>query len=196
MWSWSFYADDDKNSETANQMGIIMGTSHHEPMARNHQEWVRKRKEYGEWDYRTNQKNIDQFFKEGIQRAAKTEDLITIGMRGDGDTPMGGKEGEDHKTVPNDAENIKLLEKIIRNQRNIIKDVTGKPADKTPQMWALYKEVQRYYDNGLKPPDDVIILLSDDNWGNLRRLPRGKEKNHPGGRVRNLLSRRLCRCAT
>lgn len=181
MWSWSFYADDDKNSETANQMGIIMGTSHHEPMARNHQEWVRKRKEYGEWDYRTNQKNIDQFFKEGIQRAAKTEDLITIGMRGDGDTPMGGKEGEDHKTVPNDAENIKLLEKIIRNQRNIIKDVTGKPADKTPQMWALYKEVQRYYDNGLKPPDDVIILLSDDNWGNLRRLPRGKEKNHPGG---------------
>ncbi|MGE4515045.1 MAG: glycosyl hydrolase 115 family protein [Chryseobacterium sp.] len=181
MWSWSFYADDDKNSETANQMGIIMGTSHHEPMARNHQEWVRKRKEYGEWDYRTNQKNIDQFFKEGIQRAAKTEDLITIGMRGDGDTPMGGKEGEDHKTVPNDAENIKLLEKIIRNQRKIIKDVTGKPADKTPQMWALYKEVQRYYDNGLKPPDDVIILLSDDNWGNLRRLPRGKEKNHPGG---------------
>ncbi|MFY7814551.1 MAG: glycosyl hydrolase 115 family protein [Chryseobacterium taeanense] len=181
MWSWSFYADDDKNSETANQMGIIMGTSHHEPMARNHQEWVRKRKEYGEWDYRTNQKNIDQFFKEGMQRAAKTEDLITIGMRGDGDTPMGGKEGEDHKTVPNDAENIKLLEKIIRNQRNIIKDVTGKPADKTPQMWALYKEVQRYYDNGLKPPNDVIILLSDDNWGNLRRLPRGKEKNHPGG---------------
>ncbi len=162
-------------------MGIIMGTSHHEPMARNHQEWVRKRKEYGEWDYRTNQKNIDQFFKEGIQRAAKTEDLITIGMRGDGDTPMGGKEGEDHKTVPNDAENIKLLEKIILNQRNIIKDVTGKPADKTPQMWALYKEVQKYYDNGLKPPDDVIILLSDDNWGNLRRLPRGKEKDHPGG---------------
>lgn len=181
MWSWSFYADDNKNSKTANEMGIIMGTSHHEPMARNHQEWARKRKEYGEWDYRTNQKNIDQFFKEGIQRAKDTEDLITIGMRGDGDTPMGGKEGEDHKTVPNDAENIKLLEKIIRNQRNIIKDVTGKTADKTPQMWALYKEVQRYYDNGLKPPDDVIVLLSDDNWGNLRRLPRGKEKNHSGG---------------
>jgi len=181
MWSWSFYADDNKNSETANQMGIIMGTSHHEPMARNHQEWVRKRKEYGEWDYRSNQKNIDQFFKEGIQRAAKTEDLITIGMRGDGDTPMGGKEGEDHKTVPNDEENIKLLEKIIQNQRKIIKDVTGKPANKTPQMWALYKEVQKYYDKGLNPPDDVIILLSDDNWGNLRRLPRGKEKKHPGG---------------
>ncbi|WP_294298954.1 glycosyl hydrolase 115 family protein [uncultured Chryseobacterium sp.] len=181
MWNWSFYADDGKNSETANQMGIIIGTSHHEPMARNHQEWVRKRKEYGEWDYRSNQKNIDQFFREGIQRAAKTEDLITIGMRGDGDTPMGGKEGEDHKTVPNDEENIKLLNKIIRNQRKIIKDVTGKPANKTPQMWALYKEVQKYYDKGLTPPHDVIILLSDDNWGNLRRLPRGKEKNHPGG---------------
>jgi hypothetical protein len=181
MWSWSFYADDAENSDTANKMGIIIGTSHHEPMARNHQEWVRKRKENGEWDYRTNQKKIDQFFREGIQRAAKTEDLITIGMRGDGDTPMGGKEGEDHKLIPNDTDNIRLLENIIRNQRKIIKEVTGKPADKTPQMWALYKEVQKYYDQGLKPPDDVIILLSDDNWGDLRRLPRGKEKNHPGG---------------
>jgi len=181
MWSWSFYADDAENSGTANKMGIIIGTSHHEPMARNHQEWVRKRKENGEWDYRSNQKNIDRFFREGIQRAAKTEDLITIGMRGDGDTPMGGKEGEDHKLIPNDASNIKLLEKIIQNQRKIIREVTGKPAGKTPQMWALYKEVQKYYDQGLKPPDDVIILLSDDNWGDLRRLPRGKEKNHPGG---------------
>lgn len=58
-------------------------------------------------------------------------------MCGDGDTPMDGKEGEDHKTVPNDEENIKLLEKIIQNQKKIIKDVTGKPANKIPQMWAL-----------------------------------------------------------
>ena len=73
MWSWSFYADDPENSKTANEMGIIMGTSHHEPMARNHQEWARKRKEYGVWDYTSNQKTIDQFFREGIERAADTE---------------------------------------------------------------------------------------------------------------------------
>ena len=94
MWGWSFYADDPENSKTAHEMGIIMGTSHHEPMARNHQEWVRKRSEYGAWDYASNQQVIDRFFREGMERAAGTEDLITIGMRGDGDTPMGGKEGE------------------------------------------------------------------------------------------------------
>jgi len=57
MWSWAFYADDPLNSKVADDMGVIMGTSHHEPMARNHQEWARKRNEYGVWDYATNQKD-------------------------------------------------------------------------------------------------------------------------------------------
>lgn len=181
MWGWSFYADDPENSRTANEMGIIMGTSHHEPMARNHQEWARKRKEYGAWDYVSNQAVIDRFFREGIERAAGTEDLITIGMRGDGDTPMGGKEGEDDKYVACDKENMRLMEKIFRNQRRIIKEVTGKAPEKRPQVWALYKEVQRFYDMGLRVPDDVIMLLSDDNWGNVRRLPNAEERKHPGG---------------
>ena len=181
MWGWSFYADDPENSKTANDMGVIMGTSHHEPMARNHQEWARKRKEYGAWDYASNQKVIDRFFREGIERAVDTEDLITIGMRGDGDTPMGGKEGEDDKYVSRDKENMRLMEKIFKNQRRIIKEVTGKAPEKRPQVWALYKEVQRFYDMGLRVPDDVIMLLSDDNWGNVRRLPDLNAKHHPGG---------------
>lgn len=181
MWQWSFYADDPLNSPTADEMGIIMGTSHHEPMARNHQEWARKRDEYGAWDYATNQKTIDKFFREGMERAANTEDLITIGMRGDGDTPMGGKEGEDDKFVPDYDYMIKLMKKIINNQRKIIKDVTGKPAKQRPQVWALYKEVQELYDRGLRVPDDVIMLLSDDNWGDVRRLPNAEERKHPGG---------------
>lgn len=181
MWGWSFYADDPENSKTAHEMGVIMGTSHHEPMARNHQEWARKRKEYGAWDYNSNQKVIDRFFREGMERAVGTEDLITIGMRGDGDTPMGGKEGEDDKYVPRDKENMRLMEKIFRNQRRIIKEVTGKAPEKRPQVWAIYKEVQRYYDMGLNVPRDVIMLLSDDNWGNVRRLPDAKGRKHPGG---------------
>lgn len=181
MWQWSFYADDPLNSPTADEMGIIMGTSHHEPMARNHQEWARKRGEYGVWDYATNQKTIDKFFREGIERAADTEDLITIGMRGDGDTPMGGKEGQDDKFVPDYDYMIKLMKKIINNQRKIIRDVTGKPAKQRPQVWALYKEVQELYDRGLRVPDDVIMLLSDDNWGDVRRLPNAEERKHPGG---------------
>lgn len=169
MWSWAFYADDPENSKTTDEMGIIIGTSHHEPMARNHQEWSRKRKEYGAWDYTTNKKVIDQFFREGIERMQGTEDIVTIGMRGDGDAAM------------SENTNVKLLEDIVKNQRRIIEKVTKRPAKATPQVWALYKEVLDYYDKGMRVPDDVIMLLCDDNWGNVCRLPNAKERKHPGG---------------
>lgn len=169
MWGWAFYADDELNSKTADEMGVIIGTSHHEPMARNHQEWARNRDKYGKWNYNTNQEVIDKFFKEGIERRQGTEDIVTIGMRGDGDEAM------------SENADVALLEKIVRNQRNIIKDVTGQSADKTPQMWALYKEVMDYYDKGMKVPEDVTMLLCDDNWGNVRRVPNAKEVKRAGG---------------
>lgn len=169
MWSWAFYADDPLNSKTADEMGVIIGTSHHEPMARNHQEWARNRSEYGEWNYQTNSKIIDGFFREGIERMRGTEDLVTIGMRGDGDEAM------------SEEADVALLERIIANQRKIIRKETGRPASETPQVWALYKEVQDYYDKGLRVPDDVTILLSDDNWGDVRRLPAGHERERQGG---------------
>ena len=181
MWGWAFYADDPANSDLADEMGVVMGTSHHEPMARNHQEWARRRGEYGAWDYARNQEVIDRFFSEGVRRVADKEDIITIGMRGDGDAPMGGEEGKDHEYVSRDQENLNLLRKIIRNQREIIRRETGKAPEKHPQLWALYKEVQKYYDMGLRVPDDVIILLTDDNWGNVRKLPSEEELRHPGG---------------
>ena len=170
MWGWAFYADDPENSKTADAMGVIMGTSHHEPMARNHQEWARHRREFGAWNYQTNQEVLDRFFREGIERMKGTDDVVTIGMRGDGDEAM----SEDADT--------KLLQRIVENQRKIIKEVTGRPAKETPQVWALYKEVLDYYDKGMRVPDDVIMLLCDDNWGNVRRVPSTeKERRHPGG---------------
>lgn len=169
MWSWAFYADDPENSKTMSEMGIIMGTSHHEPMARNHQEWARRRKEYGAWNYNTNQKVIDRFFAEGIDRMKDTEDIVTIGMRGDGDEAM------------SEEADVKLMEKIVANQRKIITRHSGKKAKDVPQVWALYKEVLDYYDKGMRVPDDVTMLLCDDNWGNVRRLPDEKERRHPGG---------------
>ena len=150
-------------------MGIMMGTSHHEPMARNHQEYARDRKGWGAWNYATNKQNLDRFFREGIERMNGTDDIVTIGMRGDGDEAMGN--GTD----------TKLLESIIDNQRRIIKEVTKRPAKETPQIWALYKEVQDYYDAGLRVPDDVTVLLCDDNWGNVRRLPTAEEQKRKGG---------------
>ena len=181
MWGWSFYADDPLNSKTADDMGIVMGTSHHEPMARNHQEWARRNGADGAWDYTTNKKVLDKFFTEGIERSKSNEDLITIGMRGDGDTAMGGREGHDDEYVPRDEENKKILENIIDNQRKIIKKVTKKNPAERQQVWALYKEVQKYYEIGLRVPDDVIILLSDDNWGDVRKLPNAEERKRKGG---------------
>ena len=170
MWGWAFYADDPENGKLADRMGIMMGTSHHEPMARNHQEYARHRQEWGAWNYLTNQEKLDQFFREGIERMKGTEDIVTIGMRGDGDEAM------------SDKADTKLMERIVSNQRKIIKEVTGKAPEKTTQVWALYKEVQDYYDAGFRVPDDVIMLVCDDNWGNIRRVPiDAKERAHKGG---------------
>ncbi len=173
MWDWAFYADDPMNSRLADEMGVIIGTSHHEPMARNHQEWARRGGADGPWDYTANRKVLTRFFTEGVERVRDTEDLITIGMRGDGDAAL-GKEGEE-------ANYVRLLETIIRDQRRIIRKATGRPASERPQVWALYKEVQQYYDLGLRVPDDVTILLSDDNWGDVRKLPTAAERNRKGG---------------
>ena len=170
MWGWAFYADDPENGPTSDKMGVIIGTSHHEPMARNHQEWARDRSGNGEWNYQTNQKRLDEFFREGIERMKGTEDIVTIGMRGDGDEAMSAEA------------DTELLQRIVKNQRKIIENVTKQPAKKTTQVWALYKEVLEYYDKGMRVPDDVIMLLCDDNWGNVRRVPTTeKELNHLGG---------------
>ena len=169
MWGWAFYADDPENEKTADEMGVVMSTSHHEPMARNHQEYARNRKGWGPWNYQKNKENLQKFFREGIERMKGTEQIVTIGMRGDGDEAM------------SDEADTRLMTNIINDQRKIIADVTGKKASETPQVWALYKEVLDYYDKGMKVPDDVTLLLCDDNWGNVRRVPNAKERKHKGG---------------
>lgn len=169
MWGWAFYADDAENEKTADEMGVVMSTSHHEPMARNHQEYARNRQGWGPWNYQKNKANLQKFFREGIERMKGTEQIVTIGMRGDGDEAMSAEA------------DTKLMSQIINDQRKIIADVTGKKASETPQVWALYKEVLDYYDKGMKVPDDVTLLLCDDNWGDVRRVPNAQERKHKGG---------------
>ncbi|MGZ5285937.1 MAG: glycosyl hydrolase 115 family protein [Flavisolibacter sp.] len=166
MWGNAFYDDDLKNIESAKLYGIVIGTSHHEPLMRAHDEWRRYGK--GKWNYDSNQLQLQSFWKGGLQRASN-EKIVSIGMRGDGDEPMSRETA------------TALLEKIVKDQRQIIKEVSGKPAAQTPQLWALYKEVQDYYDQGMRVPDDVTLLLCDDNWGNIRRLPRPGSKKRAGG---------------
>lgn len=167
MWGNAFYDDDSLNIKTADEYGIVIGTSHHEPLMRAHDEWRR----YGNkklWNYDSSANELRAFWSSGMQRATN-EKIVSVGMRGDGDAPMSRETA------------TALLEKIVKDQRGIIETVTGKTADKTPQLWALYKEVQDYYDKGMRVPDDVTLLLCDDNWGNIRKLPKLDEKPRQGG---------------
>ncbi len=172
MWGRSIADDDPQSLDTADDYGVVLGTSHHEPMTRAQVEWHRHQDggiTGGAWDYTKNAANLRAFWTGGMERAKSHDYLVTVGMRGDGDEPM------------SEGTATQLLEQIVTDQRKIIADVTGKPADQTPQVWALYKEVQAYYDHGMKVPDDVTLLFSDDNWGNLRRLPDLTAKPRAGG---------------
>ncbi|MCW2393906.1 MULTISPECIES: glycosyl hydrolase 115 family protein [unclassified Sphingobium] len=179
MWApRAFAADDPQNMTLADEMGVVMGNSHHEPMLRAQDEWHRNPEggvTGGRWDYTTNADNLREFWRGGIARmmskgnGGRYESVVTIGMRGDGDEAMA------------EGTAIPLLEQIVTDQRGIIAQATGQSADKTPQVWALYKEVQDYYDHGMQVPDDVILLFADDNWGQIRRLPDPTAKPRSGG---------------
>ncbi|WEK19899.1 MAG: glycosyl hydrolase 115 family protein [Candidatus Pedobacter colombiensis] len=167
MWGNAFNDDDKMNPVLADEYGVVIGTSHHEPLTRAHDEW--KRYKGGKWNYDQNPEQLRTFWESGLKRVADKEQIITVGMRGDGDEPM------------TEGTATALLEKIVKDQREIITKVTGKPASQTPQLWALYKEVQAYYDKGMRVPDDITLLLCDDNWGNIRKLPALNEAPRAGG---------------
>jgi hypothetical protein len=167
MWGNAFHDDDPLNPQLADEYGIVIGTSHHEPMMRAHAEWGRYGT--GAWNYQSNESVLREFWEQGARGIGSRECIVTLGMRGDGDMPMTAET------------NIALLERIVRDQREILARVTGKEPASVPQQWALYKEVQAYYDQGMRVPEDVTLLFSDDNWGNIRRLPKPDSPPRSGG---------------
>eukprot|EP00903_Cladosiphon_okamuranus_P000173 g173.t1 len=168
MWVPSAFASDDpENLRLADEYGIVISTSHHEPMMRAHAEWGQQGG--GAWNYETNAENLRDFWRGGITRMGDYESVVTLGMRGDGDEAMSEETAVD------------LLQKIIADQREIITEVTEKPVTATPQVWALYKEVQDYYDKGMRVDEDIMLLFCDDNWGNIRILPKAEDLGRKGG---------------
>jgi hypothetical protein len=178
VWGRAFAEDDPENHRRATEYGVVMGTSHEAPMMRGIEEWNRHASAgsdpyggNGEWSYLRNADAIKAYWRDGIQRMVDQgfEGVVTLGMRGNGDT-----------SLP-DGDGIELMQEIIAEQRRIIEEVTGRPAAETPQVWTLYKEVQRYWDRGLRAPDDVTVVLTDDNWGNIRKHPDPAEGPRAGG---------------
>jgi hypothetical protein len=169
MWDNCFNEDDPENFRLADEYGIVMGTSHVEPMMRADKEWNRRGFKPADWNFQTHSNELMKFWRDGLERNKSCENLITIAMRGKRDTPMSA------------TANVALLEEIVAAQRKIIAQVYQTNAATVPQLWALYKEVQEYYEKGMRVPDDVTLLWSDDNWGNLRRLPSPADRQRPGG---------------
>ncbi|KZL87606.1 hypothetical protein CI238_01395 [Colletotrichum incanum] len=161
-----FFTDDPRNQQLADDYGIVVSTSHHEPMQRASNEW--KQEPRGDWDWVNNKGNVTAFMDEGVQRARKNETYFTLGMRGTNDGPI---QADDP---------IAVLEDVFATEREILAKYYGN-VTAANQVWTIYKEVATYYAAGLNPPDDVTLMFTDDNWGNIQRLPTEKERQRSGG---------------
>ncbi len=176
MWGKSFNIDDPECPALADEYGVVMGTSHHEPMMRAQKEWTELGDTYGghaNWNYAKNKDGLYRFWEDRIRENRDYEKIITVGMRGDGDEPM-----IENATT---EQCIKLLEQIVADQRKIIAEHINPDPSQVPQVWCLYKEVEAFYYAGMKVPEDITLMLCDDNFGNVRRLPTEQMRSHKGG---------------
>ena len=188
MWSAVFPEDGPglENAELADELGVIMGMSHHEPCLRQGEEYKHLRgpeSVYGDaWDFRSNKEGIIRFWEDGLKRGGRFKNVITVGMRGEFDSKIMGEDA----TL---KDNIDLLRDVLKTQNRLIKENVNADIDKVPRMLALYKEVEPFFygdedTEGLKDDPElegVTLMLCDDNFGNLRTLPTVKMRDHKGG---------------
>ncbi|GHT24140.1 hypothetical protein AGMMS4957_16680 [Bacteroidia bacterium] len=160
------------NKEVAAQYGIVVGTSHCEPLMRNSAtEWDIVGK--GDYNYVTNKEEILSYWTKRLQELNGAENIYTIGLRGKHDGMMQGvKTLEEHKSV---------LSQVLTDQRELLREYVNPDPSKIPQAFIPYKEVLDAYDAGLEVPDDVTLVWCDDNYGYIRRLCNEKERLRSGG---------------
>ncbi len=188
MWSAVFSEDGPgkANCALADELGVIMGTSHHEPCMRQGEEYSHVRgpeSVYGDaWDFLSNREGIIKFWEDGIRARSDYENVYTVGMRGEADSAIMGGEASL-------ADNIALLRDVISTQNRLLEEGLDKPVDKIPRMFALYKEVEPFFYGDDKTPglmndpalEGVTLMLCDDNYGNLRSVPTQEMREHNGG---------------
>ena len=160
----------EQNKVVADEYGIVMGSSHIEPMLRNNMGGAEWDREYPDepWDYVKNRDHIYEYWEKRVKENGKYENVYTMGKRGKDDHA-----GSDIT--------VKVLEEIFADQRTILKKWVNEDIKKVPQVLIPYTEVLGLYNKGLKVPDDVIICWPDDNFGNIRQLPNKKEQQRSGG---------------
>lgn len=160
------------NREAAERYGIVVGTSHCEPMMRNNVgEWDAER--YGEYDFAANRAGVLRYWRERVLEVADDENIFTLGMRGIHDGEMAGAVTLDEQTA--------LTNEVIRAQRQLLSAELHRPVGGIPQTFVPYKEVLDIYDNGVELPDDVTLMWCDDNYGYITRLSNAAEQARSGG---------------
>ena len=159
------------NKETARRYGIVMGSSHAEPMLRNNVgEWKEPPEHY---NYIENRDGVLRYWEQRVQENGAFENIYTLGMRGIHDSGMQGSLGQ--------ADRIKLLEQIFADQRALLAQHVSPEVEKIPQIFCAYKEVLDLYRAGLRVPDDVTIVWPDDNHGYIRNFASAEEQRRSGG---------------
>lgn len=160
-----------ENKVVADSFGIVMGSTHPEPLLFNNaSEWDKKR--MGDWDYMTNRANILDVLDKRVAANAQYENVYTLALRGLHDKEMSGNYSL--------SERLRLIGQAIDDQRNILKKHISKPLDEIPQIFVPYKEVLEQYNAGLQIPDDVTIVWADDNYGYMKQLSNETEQKRSG----------------
>lgn len=158
--------------EVADSCGIIIGTSHCEPLMRNNTtEWSVD--ERGSFNYLTNKEQVQDYWIARLKESAGRQNVYTMGMRGIHDGSMEGPKTLDEKTF--------WLQRVIDDQREMLAKYVNKDLTKVPQAFVPYKEVLEIYENGLRVPDDITLIWCDDNYGYLTRLPDAEQQKRSGG---------------
>jgi len=166
-----FYRDP-ADPKLADDYAIVVGSSHAEPLLRNNtREWDETR--MGRFNFLTNRDRMIPYWRQRIDQSKAYESLYTIGLRGTGDGPLEGA------ATPQERKNV--LDAVIPVERDLLSTTLGKPADRIPQAFTVYKEVEEAYNAGLKVPGDVTLIWCDDNYGYLTRLSSPDEQKRPGG---------------
>lgn len=188
MWSSNFSLDGPglSNAELADELGVVMSNSHHEPCLRHSEEWDMVKGEntpYGTaWNFDKNREGLTNYWRDGLKRNGRFENIITMGMRGERDSEVLG-------AAATLKDNIDYLKDVITTQNGLIRETISENLDETRRMLAIYKEVEKYFygdkdTEGLKEwdgLDGITCMLCEDNFGNLRLLPEKAMKERKGG---------------
>ena len=165
------FNSDPRNAALADEYGIVMGSSHAEPMLRNNVgEW---KGAAGDFNYARNLDGVRTYWEERVRTNARFESQWTLGMRGIHDSGMVG--------AGTTAERIGLLDRVIADQRAMLRQYTNPDLTGVQQIFIPYKEVLDLYRGGLKVPDDVTIVWPDDNFGYIRQFANDRERARKGG---------------